>query len=276
MTIAYQEYQPSPHLLPYVENYWFQVFDGDSNEDSPLQTCLPLGMTQIIVHTECQQCYAFFDNDWQKLPDAFFVGIYKDAVTWKTKGYSVCFGITLKPESLMHLFKVPVSTLFNNYTDIDNFLNKKVNTLSQRLFGITDPTELIRISESFLTERLKSVNAERTYIDEATKMIRRAKGNISIEQLCKNLYVSERQLQRSFKDMYGTTPKTYTRIIRFRNAYQHVKLTQKDKLSWADISYDYGYSDQAHFIRDFKEFTGIAPSYMFDDSRQYRQLSVAL
>lgn len=273
MIISYQEFRPSPALQPYVENYWLQVFDGMATEESPQQVCLPLGMAQIIVHTHAQDCFGYFDNTWQRLPDAFFVGVYKDAVTWKTMGHSVCFGMNLKPECLLHLFQVPASVLFNDYTDISNFLNRKINTLAERMYGISDAAELIRISEAYLTSRLKHIAAERSYVTEATQLIRQAKGNISVEDLCRNLYVSERQLQRSFKDALGTGPKTYTRIIRFRNAYQHVKQAKHEKVSWASISYDFGYSDQAHFIRDFKEFSGTVPSLLIEDDCQFYQLS---
>ena len=274
MVISYQEFKPSEVLCPYIENYFMLVFQGDNNEESPLQRCLPLGMAQIIIHTYQQDCLGYFNNEWQRMPDALFVGIYKDVVTWKTYGYSVCFGITLKPESLMHLFKVPAAALFNNYTDISSFLNKRINDLAEQMYGINDTAKLIGISEEFLLNRLKSVKAERSYVDEASKIIRHVKGNISIDSLCKKLYISERQLQRSFKDMMGTSPKTYTRIIRFRNAYQQIKQANGEKISWTDISYDFGYSDQAHFIRDFKEFSGAVPSLVIQDNCQFYQLGI--
>ncbi len=273
MIITYQEYKPSALLQPYVENYWFQIFDGGAGEESPLQKCLPLGMAQVIIHTHQQECRVLLEGEWQKLPDAFFVGIYKDVVTWKTQGYSVCFGMNLKPESLIHLFKVPAAALFNDYTDVSNFLNARINTMAGQMYGKEEPADLMKIAETYLLNALKNVQAERSYMSEAAKIIRQAKGNISIEKLCKNLYVSERQLQRSFKDALGTSPKTYTRIIRFRNAYAHIQRVKEEKLSWASISYDYGYSDQAHFIRDFKEFTGVIPSLMIGDGRQFYQLS---
>lgn len=276
MIISYQEFKPSPALQPYVENYWFQVFDGKTGEESPLQKCLPLGMTQIIIHTQYEECRAFINGEWQLLPEAFFVGLYKDAVTWKTNGYTVCFGLNITPESLVQLFNVPAAALFNDYTDVSNFLHARINTFAQQMMGITDPYRLVNILETYLLNRLKDIQAGRTYITEATKLIRRAKGNITIDELCKNLYVSERQLQRSFKDALGTSPKMYTRIIRFRNAYQQVHLSKTNKISWASLSYDFGYADQAHFIRDFKEFTGAIPTIVADDSCQFYQLSTGI
>lgn len=274
MKIHYREFKPSLALQPYVDNYWFQVFDGASNEVSPVQRCLPLGMAQIIIHVNRHECMAFFDNQWKRLPDAFFVGIYKDAVTWKTSGYSVCFGISLKPESLMKLFKIPASTVFNAYTDINNFVSKKVASLSEKMFDIECPVTLTKLAEEFLITQLRNMKEDRNFVDEATRMIRHSKGNISIEELSKNLYISERKLQRGFKDLLGTGPKTYTRIIRFRNAFEHVQLArEKEEISWADISYHYGYADQAHMIRDFKEFTGTKPTNVIQNNAGFYQLT---
>jgi AraC-like DNA-binding protein len=276
MIISYKEFRPSEPLQPFVENYWYQVFDGDSREESPEQVCLPLGMSQIIVHVHQQESHAFFNAAWQSLPHAFFVGIYKDAVTWKTKGYSVCFGINLKPENLAELFNVPAAAIFNDYTDVNNFRNPGIDEMADRMYGQEDPAALISIAETCLLKRLKDIQSTKHYLQYAAEIIRREKGNISIESLCRNLYVSERQLQRSFRDSLGTSPKTYTRIIRFRNAYRHLRQAEEKKIAWASLSFDCGYADQAHFIRDFKEFSGVSPTLMVDHNGPFYQLSTSI
>ncbi len=273
MEISYQEFKPSLALQPYIESYWCRAFNGLSDEVSPLQRCLPLGMSQIIIHTSKHLCHAHINDEWEQLPNAFLVGVYREAVSWTATGPGICFGINLKPESMMHLFKIPVSGLFNNYTDLQSFLGKKVSVLIDKMYGVECPLTLIRLAEEFLMQQLRNIRAERNYIDEATRLIRQSKGNITIEELSKNLYISERQLQRVFKDTLGTSPKTYTRIIRFRNAFQYVQQSNKDVLSWTDVSYNFGYADQAHFIRDFKEFTGISPASIGENRKQIYQFS---
>ena len=52
-------------------------------------------------------------------------------------------------------------------------------------------------------------------------------------------------------------PKLFARLIRFSKAY---RLRESfSNLSWTSIAYECGYFDQMHFIRDFKEFAGVAP-----------------
>ena len=102
---------------------------------------------------------------------------------------------------------------------------------------------------------------DRDYTIEAVKLIRSTRGNISMDDVCRQVYVSPRQLQRSFRTTLGTGPKTYMRIIRFRNAFNQIQRLEQHG-GWAGLSYELGYSDQAHFIRDFKEFTGTVPSLL--------------
>ncbi|WP_315815056.1 helix-turn-helix domain-containing protein [Paraflavitalea speifideaquila] len=83
-------------------------------------------------------------------------------------------------------------------------------------------------------------------------------------------------MQRSFRDTLGASPKTYTRIIRFRNAYRQVIQTAHKKISWAHLSLDHGYADQAHFIRDFKAFAGVSPSLIIEREGPFYQLSTPI
>ena len=69
-----------------------------------------------------------------------------------------------------------------------------------------------------------------------------------------------------FREAVGLTPKLYCRVLRFHDALERAAA---DKLApWAEIALGAGYSDQAHFNRDFREFAGVTPSW-------YRQLASA-
>jgi hypothetical protein len=127
------------------------------------------------------------------------VGIWKDSATWKVIGKAETFGIRLKPEGLLQLFKMPASAIYLDYTDLESVLGKNVNAFSDSLYSAKDVRELIQISEQFLLNKLQQVKLERNYVVEATKLIRQSKGSLSIEKLSENLYVSKRQLERSVK-----------------------------------------------------------------------------
>lgn len=236
-----------------------------------MQRCLPFGALELILHLDDNPAYALFDNCWQKLPQAFFVGIYQSTVHWKAVGTGRKFGIRLKPESLIQLFNAPVASLFNNFTDLETFFGREMGRLIDTVHGEVDTQVVIAVVEEFLTTRLQRINAQRNYLIAATQLIRQAKGNVSIEGLSAHLSISKRQLERGFKDTYGTSPKMYQRIIRFRNAYESFQQTSAAP-NWLDVSYNFGYADQAHFIRDFKEFSNDVPTLVYQDTEQYFRL----
>lgn len=273
MNIRYQEFNPSAPLLPYVDGYWLMHFDGEGKSETPTQRCLPLGMLELIFHLGDEVYEATIDGEKHKLPPCFVAGMYEKPVSWKTFFGAKLFGIRIKPECMMELFKVPVSVLFNEFADMESFFGKDINAFAERIQEAQDIGSRIQLAEQFLLKRLCNRQSERNYVIEATRLIRHAKGNISIDELSNRIYISTRQLQRGFKDNMGASPKTYMRIIRFRNAYRQVQHLRKDIKNWASLSYDFGYADQAHLIRDFRQFTGKAPSAVVNDESSFYQLT---
>jgi AraC-like DNA-binding protein len=69
--------------------------------------------------------------------------------------------------------------------------------------------------------------------------------------------LSRRTFIRRFTDEVGLTPKLFWRIQRFQEALRLVRTGRRP--AWADVALDCGYYDQAHFIRDFRAFSGLTP-----------------
>lgn len=68
--------------------------------------------------------------------------------------------------------------------------------------------------------------------------------------------LSERSLERSFRQYLGLSPKEYLRHLRFLKLIQ---INPELNRSGTDLTYELGYFDQSHFIREFKHFTGMTP-----------------
>ncbi len=92
-----------------------------------------------------------------------------------------------------------------------------------------------------------------------TDIIKKAYGNILISELATSLGYSERHIQRMFNEVLGMSPKDYCKIIRFQNVLYNMLSDCKQNNS-GYIS-GLGYSDQAHFQREFKSFTGLTPRH---------------
>jgi AraC-like DNA-binding protein len=70
--------------------------------------------------------------------------------------------------------------------------------------------------------------------------------------------MSAKRFIERFKAEVGLTPKQYCRLMRFQRA---VSAAHADvDLDWRDVALACGYFDQAHFIHDFREFSGLTPT----------------
>lgn len=268
MDINYFEFKPADHLAPYVECYWLHTFSGDAGIDSPVQCCLPIGMLEVIMHTDDNVADILIDEEWQPLPQSLFHGMYSTPVQWKVKSPARLFGICFKPEMFHHLFDVPAASLFCNFTDLGKFLGEEALALPESIHGLPKAEDMVAQVNLFLSQRLTQMKKQRNYVVEAASLIRSNKGNISVEEVSEAVHVSIRQLQRSFKEQLGTSPKGYLRIIRFRNALASLR---KNDIDWGDITHGLGYADQAHLIREFRQFAGESPNAVIKKSEHYHK-----
>ena len=87
--------------------------------------------------------------------------------------------------------------------------------------------------------------------------INQSHGTIRIHELADELHYSERHLSRIFQDSMGISPKTFARIVRFQTVLDSI--LRQPVLALCDYMAELGYSDQAHFQREFKQYTGTTP-----------------
>src|SRR5690606_7571917 len=112
----------------------------------------------------------------------------------------------------------------------------------------------IEIVEQFLFTQLKDIQVDKL-VAEAVKLIYQTKGTIRITELEEKLFISQSPFEKRFRKVVGTTPKKFASIIRFNSVLDN--LTETKTLT--EICYQYHFFDQAHFIKDFKKFTGGTP-----------------
>ena len=79
-----------------------------------------------------------------------------------------------------------------------------------------------------------------------------------------------RQLQRQFDGATGVSPKTLARTIRFE-AIRNRLIFEPDA-NLTDLAYEFGYTDQAHFIKDFKAFTNKTPGEFALEMQKFQEM----
>jgi AraC-like DNA-binding protein len=174
---------------------------------------------------------------------------------------SVCF----YPGAAYKFFTVPMHEISNTVAGLDIIWQSKAAEMEDRVLNaITDNDKSIVIQQ-YLVEELAVRQKHDSEIAVCIREINRAKGQLSIRELCANANISQRQLNRRFQDRVGLAPKEFMRISRFIYSLKHLKTAQQATLT--EVAYENGYYDQAHFIHDCREYAGITPGELFTSSR---------
>lgn len=80
--------------------------------------------------------------------------------------------------------------------------------------------------------------------------------DLRVDELAKRCSMSYSHFARSFKEMYGRSCKEHLKFLRVGKAEEMLRFTDQ---SLDDISQELGYSDQSHFIREYKSLKGMTP-----------------
>lgn len=235
-------YQEIMYTEPYQALFYeFQTTTDDASNQNV--TYIPSGCMDILfIHDGNGNHVEFLGSSIeakqiQRLSDASF------------------FGVRLKPGLFLSYQGMTLKEITNHefYLEhIGEYLSAFFNQLGDRhsLF------EKIELFHSFFDPKIKvsDVNDLTGYI---LSEINLSQGNVRIRDLAETLHYSERHISRIFQDSMGITPKTFARIVRFQNVVDSI--LQHPMLSLCDYMSELGYSDQAHFQREFKQYTGITP-----------------
>lgn len=260
MKIITRQFDIPADLHPYLDSIWYCAGEGPASEISPVHSCLPTGMSELIIHLTPQRHHVKWRGEWMEFPEAFVVGVQTEFVNWKMTGGTVMLGITIKPEMFGALFNRPVGEVAGNYAEVNDFFGSSLNGFIESLKDDPDAASALQKTTAFFRGQVNKVKKEqeRSYLPEALQFIRYSTGAQSVDDVCGKVFVGKRQLQRAFQDFIGVSPKTYGRLVRFKSVYNFVQ--QYPQATWTDITYHFGYADQSHFIRDFKHFAGENPT----------------
>lgn len=149
----------------------------------------------------------------------------------------------------------PAQELFNQSVSLDNLFDKqKVSAVEENLAEALTDNERIKVVETFLEEQFKEKEEDRLVV-KAVTLIYGSKGSMRIKELLQQLHISQSAFEKRFRKLVGATPKKFASIVRFNTVLQD--LGQEKSLT--EICYDNNFFDQAHFIKDFKQYTGDSP-----------------
>lgn len=180
--------------------------------------------------------------------------------------------IALTPLGAYAVLGIALRELANTYTTMVEILGDRVFVLIERLVHIPTWSARFALLDRTLADWLSEGRRPAAAIVRAWHLLRDSKGRSRIGAVAEELGISRRYLEKRFSEQIGLSPKTAARIMRFTNATRLFAAVPGHDLGW--IAWQCGYSDQAHFHREFKALAGCTPK-RFAAERQYSVLGRA-
>jgi AraC-like DNA-binding protein len=165
--------------------------------------------------------------------------------------------INFTPLGAYRFLGLPMSEVTNRVVELEDLFGAWGRRLRFELQEAPGWEARFAILDAVFTTRISAARGPAPGIVWAWGRLSAADGRIDIGSLATELGWSRKHLISQFKEQIGLAPKTVARVLRFRRAIR--LLEGQESVRWAEIAYDCGYYDQAHFNRDFREFTGLTP-----------------
>ncbi|NDJ51579.1 MAG: AraC family transcriptional regulator [Chloroflexi bacterium] len=267
----YRVYPPHLDLASLVKCYW--TLEVPAAEGDRRQRIIPDGCLEMAFLLGDDIKRYTSDDEFVIQPRAMVIGQITEAFFIKPTGYVNTFAVRFYPYGLANFLSTPIKELANKETPLTVlFGEERASALAQRICQAEDTESRIAIVEAFLFEKLKDPIAIDNIVKATINTMFLTSGALSIKEMLDNHAANRRQLERKFTEQVGISPKQLCRVIRLQSALN--MLLHQPSESMSQIAYDSDYYDQAHFTKDFKEFTGMTPKEFFKLDNEEMALSL--
>lgn len=253
--MKYCEYLPSSELANFIKMFWTLEGETTYQHYSLADVC-----PELLFHYDGKFDEVFQNN---KIEKTFTSGIH--AQTSKPRKFTIdkpfgIFGISFYPHALPFLFNISAHELTDEMPDLKTLLGNEGNELEEKIFSAESHNERIQIIGNFIYKKLVKNFDTELPVFHCIRTIIGNKETKKVSELSDSCFLSERQFERQFQKYAGLTPKLFSRIVRFLSA---TNMYGGSVRSLTEIAYECGYYDQAHFIHDFKKFSGLHPKHFY-------------
>lgn len=250
MNIIY--YPPPDYLKAYIRYFWSCDMAEDQSEKliyfDNYANKHPLLVFQVDNKPRLKMDHSHY------APNAYLCGIETAPSSMSVQSNFSHFGISFNAFAPAEIFKTGDEILVDQMIDLNDLGHAR---LIAKLSDANSHFERIEIMSNFIANQI----SHKKHINNA--IIEIVLNNELVEptdfyKLQKKYKITERTMERLFKNTMGITPKTFQRLVRFEETLSLLKNPCYNNS--ATIGHLLNYTDQSHFIKDFKRFTNITPS----------------
>ncbi|PIF45424.1 AraC-like DNA-binding protein [Chryseobacterium sp. 52] len=227
----YQFLKPDPSLDSFVENIGMFHNPSDSAKEVVV---IPDGRIDLFFIRSGSENDSF---------SVFLIGLETAPEQRSIPPGTIAFVISFRPLAVEYILHTSIAHLINTARTLpDDFWNMAINDFKDlEIFSKTISKKVIELLPEEADER------KRKLFD----LIYSSNGEMSVKELSEKTGWSSRQINRYFNQQFGLSLKAYSNILRFRASLEHI--------AEGKLFPELNFTDQTHFIKEIKKFSGVAP-----------------
>jgi AraC-like DNA-binding protein len=245
--------QPAEALRPYIEHYWFVRQEPGEVVDLRVEVFVD-ARADLVFNFEAPYRRETIGGPTVELAESNLDAQRLVPIRILQRGSVRIAGVRFHLGGLAPFARDPLALVTDLTPEPAAVLGPAVLDLEAALSDDPGPDAAAALLDAFFLERRAPVQAA---FARALATLTADGGRASVADLADAAGVTERQLERLFARHLGIPPKTVGRIVRFQGALRSLMADPGCPLG--ELAATAGYYDQAHFIRDFRLFSGGVP-----------------
>jgi AraC-like DNA-binding protein len=264
-------------LRAHVHGY----FGSSSNLRTPVQERhLPSTEVALLVNLGAPHRRLDSSGEWTTRDGAWVVGLHNRHQLTTAAGERHFMVVRFTPMGAHLFLGLPMHVIANEAVDVELIDPALARVIVSRVVAAGGWTDRFAAMESLIAERAADADIPAS-ISSAWRTLVKTDGRIALGPLAAEMDCSHRTLIARFRRCVGFPPKTIARLLRFNRAVRSLDRSNRTRanepvskpyiearqpegrragaIQWADLAADCGYVDQAHLIKDFREFAGSTP-----------------
>jgi AraC-like DNA-binding protein len=264
----YYHRAPRPPLDAFVASIW--LF-RDSPRPHALERVLPTGAAQLIVNLKEDRTRVYDPDCPQRCvttAGTILAGVQSHYQIIDTSEQEYVAGVAFKPGGTAAFVGPPACETRDAETPVDVLWGRqRTADLREQLLERSDPVAKLDAIEAALRALLR-LNGPHPAVTFALTAFDRVPITSNIGFVTDAIGMSAKRFIERFKAQVGVSPKRYCRIRRFQQAV--ARAHRCERVEWAQVALDCGYYDQAHFIHEFRAFSGLTPTGYFSSRTRFQ------
>jgi AraC-like DNA-binding protein len=251
--MRYHEYAPHAVLHDCIKCLW--ILEKEYTPDDGEEAVAPDACIELILNVGAPYRHVGSVGE-RELPQAFLIGLLDSPVTLRACGVVRLVAVRFHAWGLAPLFDTKAPTRNALTFGLNEEWGDVIHAVASHVRADNYDAAVKHVEEVLIRRRLTTALAP-DHLRAAAKMLQHTMGQVRVSELADACCLSARQLERRFANAAGVPPKTLARMVRFDAI--RTRLMFAPEVDLTALAYEFGYADQAHFIRDFRAFTGTTP-----------------